>query len=120
MLVLGDFNARNAAWGDNVNNPRGKLLAEFVEKGDDVMLHSPGVKTFLHSAGGSVIDLALTFGDLSSQVSSPWTEQCYTLFSGAPQKGHIPVLQNIVSKRFEDEERKRVFDFDQANWNDWF
>ena len=119
MLVLGDFNARNAAWGDTKNNARGKLLMEFVEKNDDVMLHSAGVKTFLHSAGGSVIDLSLTFGHLSSQVSSPWTEQCYTLFSGAPQKGHIPVLQNIVSDQYVDEERKSVFDYDQANWDLW-
>ena len=119
MVVLGDFNARSVSWGDTISNARGKLLSEYVERSDDILLHSAGNKTFLHSAGGSVIDLTLTFGDISSRMSSPWTEQCYTLFTGAPQKGHIPVLQNITTDWYETEERKEVFDYDSANWDMW-
>ena len=119
MVVFGDFNARSISWGDSINNTRGKLLGEYVEKKNDVMLHSPGKRTFLHSAGGSVIDLSLSFGDIGSRLSSPWTEHCYTLFSGAPQKGHIPVLQNIITDQYENEERKQVFDYDSANWILW-
>ena len=73
----------------------------------------------MHSAGGSVIDLSLSFGDISSRLTTPWTEHCYTLFSGAPQKGHIPVLQNMLTHHYESEERKQVFDYDSADWDMW-
>ena len=119
MVVFGDFNSRSTLWGDSVINARGKVLEEYIEKRNDVLLHSPGERTFLHSAGGSVIDLSLSFGDISSRLTTPWTEHCYTLFSGAPQKGHIPVLQNMLTHHYESEERKQVFDYDSADWDMW-
>ena len=119
MVIFGDFNSRSILWGDSINNARGKVLEDYIEKRSDVLLHSPGKRTFLHSSGGSVIDLSLSYGDISSKLTTPWTEHCYTLFSGAPQKGHIPVLQNIITSQYENEERKQVLDYDSADWELW-
>ena len=119
MLVSGDFNARNVVWGDSTNNPRGKVLCDYVEASNDAILHSAGSNTFLHSLGGSVIDLSLSFGSISSMMSVPWTEHCYTLFSGAPLKGHIPVLQNIIIPEDGKESKRKVLDYDKADWASW-
>ena len=119
MVAYGDFNARNCAWGDVINNPRGKLLRDHVESAGDILLHSAGSNTFLHSNGGSVIDVSLTYGEIQSSISNPWTEHCYTLFTGAPQKGHIPVLQNFVMRASAKDTRRQVPNFDDADWFSW-
>ena len=120
MLVLGDFNARHPNWGDTVSNNRGLLLSKYAEEHDDISLHSPGRNTFLVPNGGSVIDLCLSYGQITTQLSDQWTEDCYSLFTGAPTRGHIPVFQNIVQISLAREEKRIVFDYDAANWEQWF
>ena len=119
MLVMGDFNARSISWGDTINNPRGKALSEFIESSSDAKLHSAGRNTFLHSNGGSVIDLSISFGGITSLLSTPYTEQCYTLFTGAPQKGHIPVIQDLVVGTITLKRKRTVYNYDEADWKSW-
>ena len=120
MIVYGDFNARNIAWGDSILNQRGRLLGEYIEQSNHIVLHSAGCKTFLSpGGGGSCIDLSLSYGDIHSSLDIPWVEHCYTLFSGAPQRGHIPVLQNIRLQPSTKETRRTVFDYESADWSSW-
>lgn len=120
MLVLGDFNARSPNWGDSLENQRGKTLSEFIESSPEIRLHSSGRNTFLHSKGGSVIDLSISFGIVSSLLSTPYPEHCYTLFTGAPTKGHIPVIQNlVVGKPTASKRKQTVFNYEDANWEKW-
>ena len=118
MYVMGDFNARSPNWGDSIENPRGKLLGNFVESIPEARLHSPGKQTYLHSKGGSVIDLSISFGTISSLLSTPNVEHCYTLFTGAPTKGHIPVIQDIVVGEIS-KSKQTVLDYDKADWDKW-
>ena len=119
MLIMGDFNARSINWGDSIDNPRGKVLSEFIESTSEARLHSTGRNTFLHSKGGSVIDLSISFGQVSSLLSTPYTEHCYTLFTGAPHKGHIPVIQNLVTETTPTKSKQTVFNYDKADWDKW-
>ena len=119
MVVMGDFNARSSNWGDSVTNPRGKLLSTFVEERGHVCLHSSGTKTFLTSNGGSVIDLTLSYGEVTNIMSSPWTENCFTLFTGAPRRGHLPVFQTLNISGDNKEKRQKVLDYDAADWVSW-
>ena len=119
MIVYGDFNARGTSWGDSTLNPRGRTLADYVEKHDQVLLHSAGCNTFLSPGGGSCIDLSLSFGYVQSCLDEPWVEHCYTLFTGAPQRGHIPVLQNIRLQPSTKETRRTAPDFESADWGSW-
>ena len=120
MIALGDFNARSSNWGDSIDNPRGKVLSKFIESSSEAKLHSSGRNTFLHSNGGSVIDLSITFGQVSSLLSTPYVENCFTLFTGAPLKGHIPVIQNLVIGPVESKKRRTVLNYDKADWDTWF
>ena len=59
FLLLGDFNGRHPLWGDSTSNPRGVLLASFME--EDVSLLNSGEMTHFYSQTGifTAIDLSL-------------------------------------------------------------
>ena len=96
IIVYGDFNARSTDWGDHTINKRGKLLKEFLQK-EDMTLCSPYDYTFSCNNGGSVIDLTLASGPVISELGHQWLEKEAELFTGAPARGHYPVLQQILS-----------------------
>ena len=52
-------------------------------------------------------------------LSSPWTECCYTLFTGAPSRGHLPVFQTLTIPGVGKETKRKVFDYDNADWESW-
>ena len=99
LLLLGDFNSRHTTWGDTLLNPRGRILHDFVDNQSGCTLFSPSCKTFVVAGGGgSVIDLALGLGPICQLLSQPWIDRkdVHELFTGAPLRGHFPVLQNII------------------------
>lgn len=118
MIVFGDFNARSCNWGDSINNPRGKLLSNYLEEKSHISLHSAATQTFLTSNGGSVIDLTLSYGDVTNILSAPWTENCYSLFTGAPRRGHLPVFTILEIPRGKNKARQ-VQDYDATDWKSW-
>ena len=120
MVALGDFNARSVNWGDSVSNPRGNVLSNYIEDNSHICLHSAGKKTFLTANGGSVIDLSLSYGKVTDSLSSPWTEDCYNLFTGAPSRGHIPVFQHLSTQSPSVKPRKRTaLNYEAADWDSW-
>ena len=119
MVVLGDFNARSTKWGDSICNARGKVLSAYVEDKSDICLHSAASNTFLTSGGGSIIDLTLSYGEVTSYLSTPWTEKCYSLFTGAPGRGHLPVFQTLEVLRGKGGNLRKVPDYDAADWDSW-
>ena len=119
MIVLGDFNARSTNWGDKITNPRGKLLSNYLEERNHVSSHSAATQTFVTSNGGSIIDLSLSFGDVTPYLSTPWTENCYTLFTGAPRRGHLPVFQTVEVSGNKRSDTREVLDYDSADWDGW-
>ena len=60
FLLLGDFNGRHPLWDDSTSNPRGVLLASFIEDEELAVLNS-GEMTHFHSQTGifTAIDLSL-------------------------------------------------------------
>ena len=85
-------------WGDTKTNPRGNTLQSFVEA-SDFTLYTPGDKTFVCSGnGGSIIDLMLVSGHINHLVSNYWIEQRMDLGSGAPLRGHFPMITSLSLK----------------------
>jgi hypothetical protein len=117
VIVYGDFNARNADWGDTVTSNRGKCLAEYIEK-EGLLLSSPYENTFVCDGGGSVIDLVLTHGKISDAIGEQWMEKDVELFSGAPRRGHYPILHG-VNNRMPTSEVRTIPNWEKANWEQW-
>ncbi|KAL5264402.1 hypothetical protein ACHWQZ_G005480 [Mnemiopsis leidyi] len=121
LLILGDFNARSPRWGDRCENPRGRLLKNFCESFTDCSLLSPPGNTFVSPQGGSIIDLCLVFGPLHADMGSPHVDHqnIHELFTGAPVRGHVPVINTIINKCSQSKEVKTVFNYDAADWRSW-
>ena len=121
MMVLGDYNARSSVWGDRIENPRGRLLREFVEQHAQCTMTSPEQKTFVCPNGGSVIDVGLIFGSISKNLGHPWVEKqdIHELFTGAPIRGHYPVMQHCIISANMKTPTVQVLDYARANWKLW-
>jgi len=95
LLVLGDFNSRNNTWGDNTSNANGKTLEQYVMLNQLACL-SPNARTFVCGDGGSTIDLAIVNnGKLSDLYQTTSVDSDVELFTGAPNRGHLPVIHNF-------------------------
>ena len=122
MIVLGDFNARSTSWGDRCNNPRGRMLSNFVQEFNNCCILSPPSNTFVSSNGGSIIDLCLVFGKIHKDLGTPQTDSknVHELFTGAPFRGHIPVMNTIFQELTQHPNSVReVFNYEKANWTLW-
>ena len=118
MLVFGDFNSRHIIWGDTISNKLGRSLLEFIDS-STFMLCTPADRTFVSpNNGGSVIDLLLGYGKITGLISENWTDKKVELFTGAPIRGHFPVLyllggcsQPIGVKEYDD--------YNNTDWDKW-
>ena len=131
MAVFGDFNARSQQWGDKLQNPRGKLLVGFSHK-NGCSVSAPPSNTFVMSnsngtQGGSIIDLSVAYGSSVSLLGDSWIDDSdiHELFTGAPIRGHLPVIQHLVYTGPASVTSKstggvsRAFNYECANWTDW-
>ena len=66
------------------------------------------------NGGGSVIDLMIGYGEIAKQVEFSWIEKSTELYSGAPQRGHYPIIYSLTIKGYK-EEKKRVNDYNNTD-----
>ena len=118
VLLMGDFNARHSLWGDKVINDYGK---ELVEKLDfNLFSISTAPKpTFLCENGGSFIDLVIMSNSIANQIKPCSTDETTELFSGAPIRGHVPLLTALNSYVNRPTTVTEKLNVDAINWTDW-
>lgn len=115
LYTFGDFNARHTSWGDHVSSNSGKFLYNFIQS-NNFHISSPQTNTFLCNNGGSVIDLCLYYSKNSPENLYPFIDDEIILGSGAPFRGHVPVISQI-STPFIQPTSKSVYDLKNCNWN---
>ena len=118
IIIYGDFNARNTEWGDHSSNKRGQVLNQFIDNGN-FTLCSPFDYTFSCSTGGSVIDLVLATGPIINQFGLQWIEKEAELFTGAPARGHFPVLQQVLEPSTNSNVKTKCSDWKNGDWKSW-
>ena len=115
VIVLGDFNSRHNKWGDSVTNTLGTVLDEFISE-QGLLGLSPNTFTFKRLNGGSVIDLAF----VSKSYHSSSVEETAELFSGAPFRGHFPVIHQFNNLKPITQKCDLLYkDLKNTIWNDW-
>ena len=125
MYIMGDFNTRHPAWQDNRANKQGEVFLDFLNcTSQDLYLISPNELTFLcPDDGGSVIDLAICNTATKEDLLVCTTDKVYHLGTGAPSRGHIPVLAVLNVKdrarKCRQDEPKWVYDMQDVDWKDW-
>ena len=115
VLLFGDCNARHLYWDDQKCNALGNELISLVPT---YTILNDGQPTFLSINGQSVIDLCICYGNFINQYKcSLTTDEDTELFTGAPSRGHLPVLVSLVeSKSGYFKEKPWI---EKAMWDDW-
>ena len=93
-ILMGDMNARHEFWGDNTNNKYGLNLVKKLDFSEYSII-STKTPTFLTDTGSSVIDLIIVSNSLTDKIEIPKTDEEVELFSGAPFRGHLPIITNL-------------------------
>ena len=117
VLFMGDCSPRHCLWGDSVCNPNGYLLLEnFSAEGNNF---NNGETTFLSSNGSSVIDLCIVSGRIARQAGFELTtDPDIELFTGAPQRVHIPWIAKWNLSRTTEEVNTKPW-LQEADWEAW-
>lgn len=123
--LWGDFNARNILWNDTATNKHGEHLREFIETSDFSII-SPGEATFSCMSkegklGSSLIDLVLCTDALKNSFKCCWVDKEISLRTGAPGRGHWPVISQLDLDVDKNQRNKvtEVFDWKNTDWKVW-
>ena len=119
VILLGDFNARNTVWGDSITNEYGhKLLNNLDSTKFEIMTST--TPTFLAENGSSFIDLVVVSQNLTEKISEVKTDPDIELFSGAPIRGHVPLILNIsMDCPREAVLKQEKTDLSKICWSKW-
>ena len=115
-IFIGDCNARNVAWGDNNDNLHGTLLEDYI--GSDFAILNGPEPTFLAKNGSSVIDLIICCGSICDIPHRSSVDKDVELFSGAPNRGHIPVTVEFESVSEAKTTKSKPW-IEKADWDNW-
>ena len=120
IILTGDFNARHQSWGDSINGFYGKRLTELLDY-TEFSICTPDSPTFLGANNAnSYIDLFIVSTNLVESVNSCKTDNEVELYSGAPKRGHVPVIMEMsVSTSPSKIEIKKTLDVNNLNWEEW-
>ena len=116
IIFMGDLNARHETWGDSVTNRNGRLLIEQLS--DEFLILNNGQPTYLCRNGHSVIDLIILYGKVADASWNLFTDADVELFTGAPNRGHIPVFAEWTYINKSKPAIKRPW-LDKADWQSW-
>ena len=119
VILAGDFNARHLAWGDHKITRYGKDL---VDNLDDTIFSicTSQTPTFLGAGGGnSKIDLFIMTNELAEKIDSCETDEEVELWTGAPQRGHLPLGIKLYSRKPKEVEVIKKLDISKMPWETW-
>ena len=110
-MLCGDFNARNALWGDSAVNGRGNAVEQFIVNSDAVLLNT-GSQTHFHVQTGtsSAIDLTV----VSSEVAADFL---WEVDEDLHESDHFPII--IYEIEALPAIREPRFIEQRANWEDF-
>ena len=119
IILLGDFNARHILWGDKLINFYGKSLSQLLDD-SKYSICAAETPTFLCSNGSSFIDLSIISNELTDSVTTCKTDEEVELFSGAPLRGHVPLLFSLtIREKKEPAQIVKKLDLSKIKWNEW-
>ena len=118
VILTGDLNARHTVWGDTMKNNYGNQLFERLDSNAFTIRYAPS-PTFLSENGSSCIDLIIISNNLSRQVHTCYTDDEVELFSGAPTRGHVPLLTELSHNMQVETQQEEKLDIESFDWDKW-
>ena len=118
VILLGDMNARHPMWGDSTTNEYGKTLFDKLDHSQYTLLAADS-PSFLCANGSSYIDLMIISINLSNKIISVKTDAMVELFTGAPLRGHVPVIVSITNSVAPVQPPRERMCIKNMNWSEW-
>ena len=120
VILTGDFNARHMSWGDSQNNTYGKQLAELLDPSVYSICISKTPTFLCVNGGSSFIDFSIVTNEIADSVINCKTDEGVYLCSGAPKRGHVPVITEFQTNSASNSEQiKTKLDISKMNWAEW-
>ena len=118
VLLIGDLNARHPLWGDSTSNEYGLKLFDELDH-PKFAIRSADSPSFLCSNGSSCIDLVIVSNNLVNKINSVVTDPEVELFTGAPLRGHVPVIVSISCTVAQTQPPRERMCIKNMNWEEW-
>ena len=117
VLLLGDFNARDPAWGDYLSNHRAAQIQKLTSDFDMGIANTEDYTHYhIQTDSYTCIDLSLittdAFADFSWRVISPTSDEQY-------DSDHFPIIMKRITRNSYIE-CPRKFNLKRARWNDFY
>ncbi|KLV34219.1 hypothetical protein AB894_15215 [Piscirickettsia salmonis] len=108
VLVLGDFNAKNLAWGSRLTDVRGRMVEDWALETGLVVLNRGSVPTCVRMQGESVVDISFASPALSPRVVDwrvmeeveTFSDHRYIRFNVSAESADPPVRQAPCGPRW--------------------
>ena len=119
VILAGDFNARHLAWGDNKITRFGKDLVDNLDETKFTICTSES-PTFLCAGGGSSkIDMFIMTNNLEEKMEACETDEEVELWTGAPNRGHLPLGITFYGSKPKGTEIVKKLDVNKMSWTAW-
>ena len=119
VILCGDLNARHTFWKDSIDGPYGKDLLENIRL-EKFSIVNPETPTYICKDGNSFIDLGIISNNLNDKIISCITDEDVYLCSGAPDRGHVPMILEISSNQVTVKDNLvQKLDVGSINWSKW-
>ena len=117
LEFVDDLNARHEYWGDSTNNLQGLELYNRLPY--ELSIITYGDPTFLSSNMNSIIDSIIVSGKLTQHTFCELScDYDVELFTGAPGRGHVPVLLDFFPMEYSEAVNDRLW-LEKADWASW-
>ena len=114
---MGDLNARHDYWGDSIDNLHGLELYNHLPY--QLSIINYGDPIFLSSNGNSINDLIIVSGKLTQHTFFELScDYDVELFTGAPRRGHVPVLLDVSPLEYFKVVNSRLW-LEKVDWTSW-
>ena len=119
IILGGDFNSRHTLWNDKIIDANGRKLVELLDHTEFSIISSK-TPSYLCVDGSSNIDLMLVSNNTAKKVKSCKTDDLVHLHSGAPERGHVPIIAEFYCDgKIEKTSVTTKLDVSAVNWEHW-
>ena len=119
IILGGDFNSRHTLWNDRKIDANGKKLVELLNHTEFSIISSK-TPSFLCIDGSSNIDLMIMSNSIARKVKSCKTDDLVYLHSGAPERGHVPLITEIQCDGIIEKAKVTYkLDVNSVDWGHW-
>lgn len=111
FILLGDFNSHHFYWGSQKSDTRGRIIAQWIDDNDNMILLNNGQPTHFDSNTGrtSIIDLAVASQSIVSYFDWNAIDELY-------DSDHFPILIRSRTSDLDYVKCPKKWKFDKANW----